>query len=227
MLFNKSLDFTEQFTRVVEWNALARNGQHDFSEAAMDFQYSLVGEEIEGKDEMLDGYKNNDKKMYLDGLCDTFVTSAYLYFQEIADKNWKPELTISMPSPSVDYLKQLQYSYKAIVSGALTLKDACALLFLFDGCSSEALNEVLNSNDSKFPPVLTDEKGEYFLDVQGKRKDPKRECKAIEKRSEARYEGVTYSIVGEGDNRKFIFKSNKGKIVKPCSFFEPNLSQFC
>lgn len=226
-LFDKPLNFSKYFKHVVDWNATARNGQHDFSEKAMDFQLSLVEEEIEGKDELLDGYKKLDKVMVLDGLCDVFVTASYLYFQEQGDKDWNPHIEIKMPLESIDYLGQLQYSLKSLESGKAILKDVCALLYQFDGCVTKALDEVLASNDSKFPKVFTLKDMDIFYDHNGNETDPEVECRQIERRSEGRYTGVSYIIVGEGEERRFIFKSDKGKIVKPASFFEPDLAKYC
>lgn len=224
-LFAKPLDFTRYFNHVVEWNATARKGVHDFSQEAMDFQLSLVQEEVEGENELLEGYENVNKVMVLDGLCDTFVTASYLYFQE--RKGDAGDIIIPVPSASIDYLTQLQYSLKGLKSGREILKDVCALLYQFDGCVTKALTEVLASNDSKFPKVFTLSGMDIFYDHNGNETDPEVECRQIEQRSEGRYTGVNYIIVGEGNERRFIFKSDKGKIVKPSSFFEPNLAKYC
>lgn len=225
-LFAKPLDFTRYFNRVVEWNAIARNGEHDFSEEAKAFQLTLVNEEFSGKDELVDGYNTLNKEMVLDALCDIFVTSAYLYFQE-CEGNVLSQIEIAAPSSSIDYFNQLKYSIEGLGSGRETVKDVCALLYQFDGCVTKALDEVLNSNDSKFPKFGHGLDGEPVFYVNGLPVSAQQECKDIEERSDGRYTGVTYSVVGEGDDKKFIFKSDKGKIVKPCSFFEPNLSKFC
>lgn len=222
-LFAKPLDFTRYFNRVVEWNATARNGEHDFSTQAMDFQLTLVEEEAE---ELVEAYKDLDKVMALDALCDVFVTASYLYFQE--RKGQTGELiAIPAPAASIDYATQLNYSLKGLKSGREVLKDVCALLYQFDGCVTKALDEVLASNDSKFPKVFTFQDMDIFYDHNGNETDPEVECRQIERRSEGRYTGVTYIIVGEGDDRRFIFKSDKGKIVKPASFFEPDLAKYC
>lgn len=222
-LFSKPLDFTPYFNRVVEWNATARNGKHDFSTQASDFQLTLVEEEYE---ELLEAYDTNDKVLALDALCDVFVTASYLYYQERQGQTGE-SIAIPAPAASINYATQLNYSLKGLKSGREALKDVCALLYQFDGCVTKALTEVLSSNDSKFPKVFTFQGMDIFYDHNGNETDPEVECRQIERRSEGRYTGVNYIIVGEGDNRRFIFKSDKGKIVKPASFFEPNLKQFC
>lgn len=223
-LFSKPLDFTEYFNRVVQWNAIARGGVHVFSEEVEDFQLTLVQEEAE---ELVEAYEEGDKVKALDALCDVFVTAAYLAFLQGQDKNWKAKIVISVPSASIDYARQLHYSWEALKNGRAALNDVCALLYQFDGCVTKALEEVLSSNDSKFPNVHTIQGIDVFYDSNGNETDPEVECRQIERRSEGRYTGVTYTIVGEGDERSFIFKSDKGKIVKPSSFWEPNLEQFC
>jgi hypothetical protein len=230
--FYKPLDFTKYFERVVDWNATARNGKHDFSQKAKDFQLTLVQEEIK---EFFDAVETNNKVLALDGLCDTFVTASYLYFQQKGGENIKP-LIIKSPNDNIDYVRSLKLSMQTLEIGfpgpegldALdVLKTTCTLLYNFDGCTTKALEEVLDSNDSKFPKVYNVKGMDIFYDLNGNETDPEVECRQIERRSEGRYAGVNYIIVGEGSDRRFIFKSDKGKIVKPYSFFEPNLAQFC
>lgn len=223
-LFSKPLDFSPYFQRVVAWNATARSGVHDFSDSVDAFQLTLIEEEA---GELTEAYDDNDKVLALDALCDTFVVASYKYFLEVGDPNWIPEIFIPVPNKNIDYAEQLKFSWQVLKSGKASVRDACALLYQFDGCVTKALDEVMNSNDSKFPLVINHKGDEVFLHSNGTEMDPVVECRQIEARSEGRYTGVTYSIVGEGDDRRFVFKSDKGKIVKPCSFFEPNLAQFC
>lgn len=228
-LFSKPLNFSEYFEHVVNWNLIARNGVHDFSESTDSFQLELVVEEA---NELFEAYEKADKVMALDGLCDIFVTAAYKTFLEKGDKNWKPEIIISMPSASIDYAKQLKYSLYGLKEGRAVLNDVCALLYQFDGFVTGALSEVLASNDSKFPKVSVDPQNGVegvCVPTEGNPEyhTPEDMCSWIERKSKGRYTGVGYIIVGEGNDRRYVFKSDKGKIVKPATFFEPNLSQYC
>lgn len=76
-----------------------------------------------------------------------------------------------------------------------------------------AFKEVAASNLSKFIKVS----GELTLDQMAQFED---ECKQIE--SQGRYSGVTWSRKGD----YVVFTDGNGKIVKPSSYFEPELSKF-
>lgn len=223
--FCKPTDYTPFFNRVIAWNATARNGQHDFSQEAQDFQLSLVLEEFEGEDELMDGYNTRNKAMVLDALCDVFVTAAYLQFQQ-ANGN-VDRLVLPTPDPNFDYVFSLSTSIKGLKSGEEAVRSVSALLYMFDGNSTKGLTEVLNSNDSKFPEVVNKDGMKLFYDVNGYEVDPEVECRQIEARNAGRYTGVSYIIVQDNGVERFIFKSDKGKIVKPSSFFEPDLQKYC
>lgn len=223
--FCKPLDYTPFFNRVVAWNATARNGQHDFSQEAKDFQLSLVLEEYEGEDELLDGYKTSNKAMVLDALCDVFVTASYFYYQQKGGD--VSELKFHAPDANFDYVFSLECALKGTHNGYEALLSACSLLYMFDGNSTKGLIEVLDSNDSKFPEVITKDGMKVFYDVNGYEVDPEVECRQIETRNAGRYTGVSYIIINDNGTERFIFKSDKGKIVKPSSFFEPDLEKYC
>lgn len=223
--FCKPIDYTPFFNRVVAWNATARNGQHDFSEVAQAFQLSLVLEEFEGENELMDGYNTQNKAMVLDALCDVFVTASYLHYQQAEGK--VNNVVIPVPDTNFDYVFSLSNSIKGTYSGKDAVMNACALLYMFDGNSTKGLIEVLNSNDSKFPEVVNKDGMKLFYDVNGYEVDPEVECRQIEARNAGRYTGVSYIIVQDNGVERFIFKSDKGKIVKPSSFFEPDLEKYC
>jgi hypothetical protein len=76
-----------------------------------------------------------------------------------------------------------------------------------------AFKEVAASNLSKFIKVS----GELTLDQMAQFDD---ECKEIE--SQGHYSGVTWSRKGD----YVVFTDGNGKIVKPSSYFEPDLEKF-
>lgn len=211
--FMKSFDFTKPFQQVVEWNAIARNGKHDFSEEAIDFQYTLIEEEF--KELMDDGIKKKNKKEVLDALCDLFVVGSYHAYQINKGKMNSCEISCLLKT---DYLDTLEYDVKHTKSSVLILEDVMVLLYQFGGDTEGALQEVIRSNYTKFP-TKEELKAHY-----GKLNEEKlqEECKRIETSSEGRYTGVTYKKV----KGHYVFLSDKGKILKPITFESPNLTPY-
>lgn len=89
-----------------------------------------------------------------------------------------------------------------------------------------ALLSVLGSNDSKLPvyadlvKALDDVFG-HMIDLEAATKEQvlKLQADLLNKQHAGRYEGITGTIL---DGRA-VFKDSNGKIMKPCTFFEPEL----
>lgn len=209
-MFLKSYDFSAPMNHVIEWNAIARNGKHDFNQDVIDFQITLVEEESQ---ELEEAIETSNKVLALDGLCDMFVTGAYWYFLE--NKSVAGGFNILPPLKGLDYVLAAKTDLKNR-SSYMFMASVCSMLQLFNGNSEDALLEVLASNDSKYPLV------------KGHEGSPEDMCIWIEDEYKGKHTGVTYKIVkdSKGDKR-YVFFNDKGKIVKPKSFFEPNLKQFC
>lgn len=212
----KSLDYSKYFKAVVEWNATARGGKHDFSDETLLLQKKLVQEEI---DELELAIIQSDKVEVLDALCDIFVVGSYYYYLQAQGDIKDPSFfSILTPLSGIDYYTSLIFDFKTLDNGFMLTQDVCALLYQFDGFSSAGLNAVMESNDSKFPDVSV------FGKQKNKREEKlKEECKAIEERSEGRYTDVKYSIRGN----KVVFLDSNKKIMKPSSFKPVNLKLFC
>lgn len=226
-MFSKSLDFSNDFIHVVNWNAIARNCKHDFKKQTIDNQLIFVKEEMT---EMIeDGIAKEDKVMYLDGLCDMFVTGAYWYFlqNEGKPKNFSLDLATLGSLESIDWVTAVKHDFSQD-SSFMFLQSTCVLLYKFNGNSEAALKEVLASNDSKFPYAKTINGFKVYIDRNGNEVDPEVECRQIELRFKGKHTGVHYEIVKDFEKKeRFIFWNDKSKVVKPSSFFEPNLKQFC
>lgn len=220
------LSFTQRITNfkpyidhVINWNGIFRNHVHSFDEATIAFQKSLVKEEL---DELAEAIAKNDRVEALDALIDIFVTCSYWAFLE---NEQIPSADVSdfIVGNSLNF-EDLHNAHKYGKPNMLLVM-TCDLLYNFDGALHKSMMEVLNSNDSKFPQVIEVDGLKVFM-VDGLEFDPQEECKMIELRSKSRYTGVTYKIVKDGDEERFVFFSDKGKILKPCTFKEPNLKQY-
>lgn len=211
----KPLDFSKYFKRVVEWNATARGGKHDFSDKTLNKQKELVAEEIKELKEAID---ISDTVEVLDALCDIFVVASYYHFLQMNGELKDLSLKILTPLSGIDYYTSMIYDFETLDNGLMVTSDVCALLYQFNGFATAALEEVLSSNDSKFPKV------EKFGKQKVKRELAlNNECAMIETRSEGRYSGVKWEIRGD----RVVFLDDTGKIMKPFTFKSPNLKPFC
>lgn len=217
----RSLDFSKAYNRVVQWNALARDGKHNFKEETIEFQKTLVVEESE---ELEEGFEKASKLEVIDALCDMFVVGSYWHYLQ---NDGRPLGFIAKSAlHGVDYTNQIKFMIQHD-SSFLYLDSVCTLLYQFNGDPMGALNEVMDSNDSKFPLVSKKDKQEVILLDNGDTYTPEAMCKWIEENCGGRYTGVTHKIVkGTDGQRRYVFLSDKGKIVKPATFFEPDLAKF-
>ncbi len=207
----RNLDFGWAFNRVIEWNSLARNGKHVYEPTAIISQKKLVKEET---DEFETAIEEHDKKEALDGLCDMFVVGAYWYFLQNKDMKHTGYLA-STPLENIDYVKAARFDLEND-SSAMFMLSVTSMLLKFEGNVRGALEEVLSSNDSKFP----------FVRDSDALASPEDTCRWIEDQSSGRYTGVKYNIIGKGKEKRYVFLDSNGKIMKPKSFFKPDLSKF-
>lgn len=204
-------DFTWAFSRVVEWNKVARDGKHIFDDKTISFQKKLVEEETK---ELFDAIDAKDKVEALDALCDMFVVGSYWYF--LQNKDNKPSSYIaSIPLHGVDYVKAAKFDIEQD-SSYLFMMSVTSMLLKFEGNVKGALEEVLSSNDSKFPLVQDSDA----------LASPEDTCRWIESENEGRYTGVTAKIIGKGKDKRYVFLDSNGKIMKPKTFFKPDLTKF-
>lgn len=196
---------------VVAWNKVSR-GEHDFSDSTTLKQLDYCLEEIQ---ETVKGYEDVNLTEILDGLADSMVTLSYLVFlirdgkQGCFDHLNHPDNKTYHSGYHTIMLENYRCLYQVPCERDVesTLEDVLAALNdLSDKANiTSVVEEVLESNWSKFP----------YLDQV----IPMEECKWIEENRDK--EGVSHSVIGN----KVVFRDRGGKIMKPSTFKEPNISQ--
>lgn len=213
----KSKDFKEHYDRVIAWNGISKSGKHIFTPEVIEFQYGLVREEYK---ELTDALEIDDKVEALDAVCDLFVVAAYWDYLVSNTRDY-PNVLVAWellnPLQHTNFDIELHYHVMTTRSPFFVLQTVMGILYLFQGDHIKALQEVLRSNETKFP---TKEELSVYFEVN--KKNLEIECKRIEEASEGRYTGVTYKKV----KNKYIFTTDLGKIVKPITFTAPNLKPY-
>lgn len=217
--------FREAAERVKNWNFVAR-GFHDFSEDISKFQKTLVMEEY---NELYDlGLTKKNRKEIIDALCDLFVVGSYYNFLKGGSENICPADNMGTYNLTSLYRTLDQFIESDNTNGIVMAVVAIMQNSNFN--ARRALNEVLDSNDSKIPTVkeFTEcfYKTYYFFAEADFDLDAmlRLEAEQIELRNRNRYQGVKGSIVKGGDGMdRVVFKDKNGKIMKPITYFEANL----
>lgn len=209
--------FIDYCWEVVAWNAVSRGGKHTFSPEEEIKQLDYCLEEIQ---ETLEAYEEEDLVEVLDGLADCLVTISYLIalVREADVLSFEAVKVSQIPDNSNNFYQRLAGSYQRLSTDCPMLIDAeIALLDVVGALNSVndhwnedvdvmgVIEEVLDSNWSKFP----------YLDQVV----PMEECKWIEENRGK--EGVYHSVI---DN-KIVFRDKGGKIMKPSTFKEPDISK--
>ena len=225
--------FKEQFMNVVNWNAVARNGVHDYGQDALNRQTEYTRSEIQ---ETLVGIINDDHQEVLDGAADIFVTLAYkLFLQAQGDVDWEEVadtlFTIDQQRRGLVETTNAYFNKQNLLDLTVSVRIAndfeeasdLALGLLVElmmeiesqyGIDSlELTKHIMDSNWSKFPPAqdlnVTDQEVQYITEKMG---------------------GKFVDIVGtlNEDFNVIVYRSDKGigKIMKPSTFWEPDTKQF-
>lgn len=202
-------NFSDLMERVAKWNSLPNKGKHDRSLASINNQKRLVWEEAE---ELLTALKENNEVEMLDAWCDLFVVLSYFVFLNLPTDEINPDMLKDLNSlptdkPLDNFIKEL-----AAYSDVQALRDVCSAISLYKGEGYNALLEVLDSNDSKYPSIYEYPSSIYI----------ESESKRIEQDSKGRYTGVSGSYY----DGKVCFKDSNNKIMKPKEFKKPNLLPF-
>ena len=216
----RSEDLSKYGIRVAKWNDIARRarGGHNGPMTDLKLQMSFVEEEF---DEMLSALRIGDRKEVIDGVCDLFVVASYAalirYNGEI-HSNWLHDMaydskTVSLAELELEITKP-DRDYREL------LRMVTRLIHRFDFHIDYNMNEVLTSNDSKYPTLvdLTVIHGN-----NGTTEMLEKESKDIETRSAGRYTGVHGVTVGVDNDTFVVFFDDKGKIMKPATFKEPKI----
>lgn len=228
--------FVNQIENVVKWNAVARNGEHDFSEDAIKRQGDYVSSEIR---ETLVGCMNYDLKETLDGIADIFVTLVYKHYLQTGGQ------LINSLDPVLLETVQYHESTKAFElelykNQEYSLINNCVFDLLLDNDNAEKLPEikiedlldtmclveailgvdimdvvehVMESNWSKFPKV-EDTNINYEVRTITEKMAPKG------------FKDIV-GVVNE-EHGVVVFRTDNGvgKIMKPSSFWEPDCGKF-
>ncbi len=191
---------------VVSWNNFAGNSIDNKS--LIDLYENLVDEESK---EVFDSIIDKDPVEFLDGIADSLVVGSFLqalvfnynFENHVITKN-NGDLS-SLITELRNLVKQPKENILDIITTLEKISNS------IDVDINKCCEEVMISNWSKFP------KTDLVI--------PENEINHIE--SQGRYSGIVFEIKKDTNGiERYIFKNNKGKIVKPSTFKEPRLSQF-
>lgn len=222
--------FTQE---VINWNEAAGNAKHttrQYAETQLLNQMSFARSEIE---ETLNAIFDHDKKEIVDGICDTFVTVSYychltgmctLYDNDLSSSyttNYKPYLLPTNLAQLYPQLLQLHNDMQQMNSFHVLEKLYLLMCSFVNICSGDIakvdwfMQKVIDSNNSKFVPLqdYLDDKESHEQFVQQKYKD--------------KFENIipVRTILGNKEVVVFRADNGSGKILKPKTFIEPNISQ--
>lgn len=222
--------------RVREFN-LAAQGTFVYSDSAIARQKSFVKEELL-TELLVDGIADKNRTLVIDAICDIFVVSTYWDFitglQDLMSEEdfdgtfdsavkWVIQDTNDSLHPGLVARESLSDQVNFMVKGyegdfpQQVVSSCVAFMILADFDYRRALEEVLSSNESKIPTV------EDFVNSGpagvSLEENMAIESSDIEERSGGRYTDVSGKVV----NGRVVFKDANGKIMKPRTFFEPEL----
>lgn len=201
---------------VIKWNAvaaMARGGDL----TPLDKQMGFLREEFK---ETVDALRAGDMVEVVDGVCDMFVVASYAHFLQASRFGAYAGGNLCAYDEDVDFsILSLERAIIFDESPGNALKQVVAFAYSLDVNLRYNIEEVLASNDSKYPtmeqlrvhhePMLTDK---AIL---------AREAKDIEEREGGKYTGV-HAVLNE-DTKQYVFLSDGGKIVKPITFRKPKI----
>lgn len=206
----------EYADHVVTWNAVAASARGG-ALTPLDKQMGFLREEFK---ETLDALRLGDMVEVVDGVCDMFVVASYAHYLRQGETFGNGYLC--------SYDEDTQFSLlsleRAIIfddNPATALKQIVALAYSLDVNLRYNIEEVLASNDSKYPTMsqlrAAYPEWEELTDVDLL----KHEAEQIELREGGKYSGV-HAVLNE-DTGQYVFLSDGGKIVKPITFRKPKI----
>lgn len=219
----------EQAMHVVKWNSVAvtaRGGAF----TPLSKQFDFLEEEY---DETMKALAEGDMVEVVDGVCDMFVVASYAFWLTLkGDKTYVDEDDIKSLNnlckfnPGVIFsLVELEIAITEEREVHKALEQVVALVHSLDINLGYNINEVLASNDSKYPTMA-----ELRAELDKQRANIKtlsdeqvlmHEAKQIEAREGGKYSGV-YAVLNEATGQ-YVFLTDKGKIVKPITFRKPEI----
>ena len=209
-LLKIDLDLTKQFEETVSWNRVANDGEFVFTDLMQTLQHRCLSEEIQ---ELEDAIHANDPVEVVDAICDILFVGVFAWYMRTRGIHGVDVISKNIGCVSTNYtvhtllieLKRALEEYHYLEICQLILSSSV----MFDFSLKEAYQEVVASNFTKFP--LVDE-----IDIAD-------ELNWF--REYSKYENVISTII---KNKHVVFRSHYGggKVVKPRSFREPQLSWF-
>lgn len=217
--------FNRQIQDVIDWNAVARNSTHTFTEKDLENQTAYVHEEVM---ETIAGIATKDTKETLDGIADIFVTLSYKYFlmRQAFNADFEVEDLFgedisTKPQMQQDYVLSLASTISTnnlFAEGLHDIEFTLSLLYLLMYVAEDmykvdmhaVVDEVMKSNWSKFPPVQGIDPYAMNIWIEANRQR----------------ENVSFSVAMVGGVTRLAFRDNfgKGKIMKPSTFVEPDIT---
>lgn len=209
-LLKVDLDLTDLFKETIEWNEIANGGEFLFTDTKQTLQHECLAEEIRELEEAIIA---NDPVEVVDAICDILFVGVYAWYMRTRSIYDVSFLCKNIGCVSTEYtLTNLIVDLNIALDNYHYL-EICHLILsssvMFDFSLKEAYREVVSSNFTKFP--LVDE-----IDIG----DELNWFKEYSK-----YDDVISTVV---KNKRVVFRSHNGggKVVKPRSFQEPQLSWF-
>lgn len=206
----------EYADHVVTWNAVAASARGG-ALTPLDKQMGFLREEFK---ETLDALRLGDMVEVVDGVCDMLVVASYAHYLRQGGTFGNGYLC--------SYDEDTQFSLLSLERAVIfddnpstALKQIVALAYSLDVNLRYNIEEVLASNDSKFPTML--QLRVAYPDCKGLSDEEllNFESAQIERREEGKYSGV-YSVLNE-ETGQYVFLSDGGKIVKPITFRKPKI----
>lgn len=220
--------FVNAAKHVIAWNAKARGGETpEFTNEMFIAQLGYVREELK---EFQDAAKINDHVELLDGAADVFVVASYLAFMFTSEQHLETILSTGIGDvfPETVYDEFLLYEQEMATEAQIIPLTIAMLRMARDTLIRSKYNykkvvkEVLRSNDSKYPTrkqllAVWETKDIDFAIAQ--------ECAAIVERNKDRKEGAYTGVYAEYNEKQkvYVFFDDKGKIMKPSTFSQPDI----
>lgn len=210
--------------RVVEWNNVAARAKG--STTPLEKQMGFIKEEF---DELITASKENDQVEIVDAACDLFVVSSYALAikASINSTSWRNTLLYSKGERfDIGEMMSLLYGYNPESESVRQkiLEMVIGLCYSLDTNLRYNMLQVLDSNDSKYPYASQIESHHPGTTLE---EALRRECVAIEKRSEGRYKDIyakqVQDLATPDVSPRIVFFDSNGKIMKPCTFVEPKI----
>jgi len=219
----------DQAMHVVTWNSVAVSARGG-AFTPLNKQFDFLEEEY---DETIKALAEGDMVEVVDGVCDMFVVASYAFWltlkgnkDHVDDDSIKSLISLCKYNPGVSFsLVELEMAIAEERKAYKALEQVIALAYSLDINLGYNLNEVLASNDSKYPTMaeLRAELDKQWANIKTLSDDEvlAHEAKQIEAREGGKYSGV-YAVLNEATGQ-YVFLTDAGKIVKPITFRKPKI----